>query len=89
LAGGEVATVPLPDIELRDIGKDSGGATVEKVVEQVFPAIYKAITEAVLSSDKLLKEGVKAIEDAAKKAGDEAKEEASKLIDDVKGIFDR
>jgi hypothetical protein len=89
LAGGELVTVPLPDIELRDIGKDSGGATVEKVVNEVFPAIYKAITEAVLSSDKLLKEGVKTLEDAAKKAGEEAKEEASKVAEGLKGIFNR
>jgi len=89
LAGGELVTVPLPDIELRDIGKDSGGATVEKVLQQIFPAIYKSITEAVLSSDKLLKEGAKALEDSARKAGEEAKEEASKVIEGVKGIFDR
>jgi hypothetical protein len=89
LAGGELVTVPLPDIELRDIGKDSDGATVEKVVNKVFPAIYKAITEAVLSSDTLLKESAKALEEGAKKAGEEAKEEASKIVEGVKGIFDR
>jgi len=89
LAGGELVTVPLPDIELRDIGKDSGGATVEKVVNEVFPAIYKAITEAVLSSQELLKKGVEELEGAAKKVGEEVEEEASKLIDGVKGIFDK
>jgi hypothetical protein len=89
LAGGELVTVPLPDIELAGIGKDSGGATVEKVVNEVFPAIYKAITEAVVSSPELLKKGVEELEDAAKKVGEEAEKEASKVIEGVKGIFDR
>ena len=89
LVKGEVLSVPLPDIELTDIGKESGGATVADVVNQVFPAIYKAITDAVLSSQELLKESIEAVEDTAKEMRETAEGEASKLIKGVKGIFDR
>jgi uncharacterized protein involved in outer membrane biogenesis len=89
LVKGQVVTVPLPDIELTDIGKDSGGATVADAVNQVFPAVYKAITDAVLSADELVKESIEAVEDAAKGVRDTAEKEASKIIKDVKGIFDR
>jgi uncharacterized protein involved in outer membrane biogenesis len=89
LVKGEAFSVPLPDIELTDIGKESGGTTVADVVNQVFPAVYKAITDAVLSSEKLIKESVEAVEDAAKGIRDTAEGEASKLIKGVKGVFDR
>lgn len=89
LVKGEAVTVPLPDIELTDIGKDSSGTTLAEAVNQVFPAIYKAITEAVMSSDKLLKESVEALEDTAKGIRETAEEEASKVLEGVKGILDR
>jgi len=89
LVKGEMISAPLPDIELTDIGKESGGATLAEAINQVFPAIYKAITEAVMSSDKLLKESVEALEDTAKGVRETAEGEASKLIKGVKGVFDR
>jgi uncharacterized protein involved in outer membrane biogenesis len=86
---GQSATVPLPDIELRDIGKDSGGATLATVVEELFPAIYKAIIETVASSGEVLEKAAQELEDSARKVRDQAEGEASKMLKDVKGIFDR
>jgi len=89
LVKGQTATVALPDIELKDIGKDSGGATLAGVAEEVFPAVYKAIIEAVASSGEILGKGVKELEDSAKKVQDEAEKGVSGALKDVKGIFDR
>jgi uncharacterized protein involved in outer membrane biogenesis len=40
-------TVPLPKIELRDIGKEKGGASVEEASKQVFDTFYDSMIGAV------------------------------------------
>jgi len=85
----QTATVPLPDIELRDIGKESGGATLATVIEEVFPAIYKAIIETVASSGEVLGKAVKEIEGSVRKVRDESEKGVSGVLKDVKGVFER
>ncbi len=86
----------LPDIHLKDLGKEKGGATPEEVFEKVFAALYQKITSPAVT-DMLNKElkamgtsldalsgGVgKQLE--AIKAGD--KEGAGSVTDKVKGLF--
>src|SRR5437867_702337 len=47
---GKALTITLPDIRLRDIGKESGGVTVQKAVAEVFAAITTSVVQAVASS---------------------------------------
>ena len=86
----------LPDIHLKDLGKEKGGATPEEVFEKVFAALYTKITSPAVT-DMLNKElkamgtnldalggGVgKQLE--AIKAGD--KEGTKSVTDKVKGLF--
>src|SRR5437660_5571958 len=51
---GKALTVRLPDLHLRDIGKESGGVTVQKAVAEIFAAINKSVVQSVASSGKLL-----------------------------------
>lgn len=55
LAGKSVGA-PLPTIHLKDIGKDSGGATPAEVADKVIKAISSGATKAVgtLDLDKLM-----------------------------------
>ena len=83
LQGQDVA-IPLPEIHLRDIGKKSGGATLQEVSALIFSAIDKAIIQAVSKSGKLVEHGLKKIEEHL---GGAAKEGASKILEGVKGIL--
>lgn len=51
LMQGKTLTSPLPEIHLKDIGKESGGASPAEIVEQVIAAITKASGSAAGSVD--------------------------------------
>ncbi len=61
LVGGqsEVTQLPLPDLELRDIGNPSGGTTFSQASAVIFEQIYDAIDKAVMKPGILLPQGVK------------------------------
>ena len=42
-------SVPLPDLHLRDIGKQSGGATAGEAVKQVLAALTQSVTRTIAS----------------------------------------
>jgi len=84
---GQALTIPLPDIHLRDIGKESGGVTVQKAAAEVIVAINKSVVQAVASSGKLLEKGVEAAGEAAKGIGSEAGKTGSKAVEGLKGLF--
>lgn len=75
--GGKKMTLPLPDIKMKDIGKDSGGASPAEVISETFDSITKAVVEAASSvgdaAGKALKDAGGAASDAAKGATDAAK----------------
>lgn len=73
-------SAPLPDIHLKDVGKDSDGATVAQALLAVFAALNKAGVEAVASRARPLEKGVKA-------AADIAGQSASKAVERLKGLF--
>ncbi len=54
--GGKSLGAPLPTIHLKDIGKDSGGASPGEVADKVIKAISNGATKAVgtLNLDKIL-----------------------------------
>jgi len=66
--GGKSLSVPLPDIELRDIGRKSGGATVGEAAKEMFGAITGAATKAVAGAGNLLKGGTEKLDSAGKAA---------------------
>ena len=46
---GPPISVPIPDLHLRDIGKQSGGATAGEVVKQVFGTLTQSVTRTIAS----------------------------------------
>ncbi len=71
--GGKTMTIPLPDIHLTNIGKQSGGATASQVTQQVLSAIGQSATKAATSLPdvaKLAGSAKESVTDAAKGAGE-------------------
>lgn len=97
--GGKTLTTPLPDVHLKDIGKDSGGASpgdiASLVLEEMNSGAGKAVGALNLGAiADSVGEGAKAVaETIGKGVGDGAKavtetlgEGASKATDAVKGV---
>jgi len=81
LMQGKAVTIPLPTIELTDIGKGKEGASVSDVVREVLSAVSDAVTQAVLSSGKVLGKSVELGKDAAMKGLDVAGSAADMGLD--------
>ncbi len=91
LAGGllgEGVTLPLPDIELTDIGKDKGGASPAEAFSQIFGSLADGIGSAVTSGLDLLKDGAEALQEGVEGAGKEVEEGAESLTKGVKSLFE-
>jgi len=80
---GRGVVVPLPEIERRDIGKESGGASVGAVTKQVFGTLTDAIGRAADAAQK----GIGVIGDTLKGLGGAGAKGVSDAVDKVKGIF--
>jgi hypothetical protein len=78
---GSAGAIPIPDIEMKDIGSDSGGASVSEVSAEVINELYIAIVKAAnnVTSDAL-KEG-------AGKGIEKIKEGTGAMIKGVKNLF--
>jgi hypothetical protein len=48
----------LPDFELRDIGKESGGTSFQEASAKIFDGIFSAVIKAVTKSGKLIPKGL-------------------------------
>ena len=66
---GRAIKIPLPRIEMTDIGKEEEGASIKDVITGVFRAITGATASAVKGAGKLLGSGVKAGAGLAADAG--------------------
>jgi hypothetical protein len=67
-------SVPLPDLHLRDIGKQSGGATAGEAVKQVLGALTQSVTRTI----------------ASRNLGgmiDTLKQDPGSAVDTLKGLF--
>lgn len=97
---GKSMTAPLPDIHLKDIGKEKGGASPGEVAERVMTSIGDGASKAVggLGVGKTLDslkqslggvtEGVgKSVGEATKSVGEEIGSGAKKAGDKLKGLF--
>ncbi|MGI5868417.1 MAG: hypothetical protein ACOX9C_03090 [Kiritimatiellia bacterium] len=82
--GGKGAVVPMPSIELHDIGKKSGGATTLEVLSDVLGSIGKgvlgAVKDAAFSVGGAAVDAVGAVGGAALEAVDEAGKAAVRTV---------
>ena len=60
-AAGLAAPIPLPTIELKDIGKEEEGATFASVIGDVVKAIAGTVTSVLTGAGKLVGEGAAAV----------------------------
>ena len=79
---GKSLTVAMPDIHLKDIGKNDNGASPAQVAEQIIDNVKSGVGVAAASLSlgntfdsgvKVLKKGATAVMDKAKNAGDKLK----------------
>ncbi len=96
LPGGQTATVPLPDIHLRDIGKQQNGATPGEVTQAIVDALKIAILKAVISLDlkniansaaKVIEDTAEVVQDAMGEMGQGIEETLQKGTEGVSDIF--
>jgi hypothetical protein len=75
VAMGSAVPIPLPEIHLKDIGKEEGskGASPVEVIRKVFGAITGAVTHAVTGSVGLIGDGAKAVGSGAGKVAGSVK----------------
>jgi len=84
---GKAATLPLPEVHVQDIGKDSGGKSPAEIMSEVFDVVASSITQVVTEAGAVLKEKTKELQKSAKDVGRTAQEGATKMIKGVKGLF--
>ncbi len=83
--GGKTLSVPLPAVHLKDIGKDTGGATPDEVMAAVFSSVSGTVGKAVspLALDKLTgaaETGAAGAKDALEKGAKDAGDTLKKLL---------
>lgn len=94
--GGKKMTLPLPAIQMQDIGKDSGGASPAEVVSEVFGSIKDAVTKAVAAGADIAGDALKgagdmagdAMKNVSGAAGDTMKNVGGAATDAAKGATD-
>jgi uncharacterized protein involved in outer membrane biogenesis len=84
---GKAFEVSLPDIELKDIGSGSNGATLKEVSARVFSAIQAYIGRAVASTGMNLEPEIGTAPKKAKEIGGQAEKGASGAIKNIRGLF--
>jgi hypothetical protein len=96
MVGGKTISAPLPDIHLKDVGKEKGGASPAEVFEKVFAALHEQITSPAMTNmlNKELKElgtSLDAVRGEAKKQleslGTGEKKSMETVTDKVKGLL--
>jgi len=85
---GQTVPVKLPTIEMHDIGKETDGASVAEVANEVFSKVTGSVTEvatgALKQGKELLKQGAGAVTEGAKNAVEGGKEAVNKGAEAVK-----
>lgn len=83
--GGKGITSPLPDIHLKDIGKEKEGASPAEAFKEVFASLYSKITSPSVTDT--LNKGVKALGSGLGTVGESAKEGVGAVTDTFKGLL--
>lgn len=87
-------TVPLPRIELNNIGEDNNQQSIAQVLDLVLTEVVKSIGPAIAGAGDLLKDGGAAALKAAQeggieKVGDAAGDAVNKASEGIKGLFNK
>ena len=80
---GESLSVPLPEILLQDIGKESNGVTPAEVLRLVIVSVTDSVLKVVSDSGVLKR----TLEESTKKLGERVKEKAGKMLGGFKKIL--
>jgi len=65
---GKVIPIPLPPINMQDIGKESGGASPAEIINEVLSAVSKGVINAVSSSGDIAGDTLKGAGGTAREA---------------------
>ena len=84
LLGGKSSTLALPDVHLKDIGKDSAGVTAKELSEQIAQEITKKVLVAVAGS---INELSKQVTDTVKDLSKDPLKNVEKSTKNLKDIF--
>jgi hypothetical protein len=88
---GVGSSVPLPRIELNDIGEDGNKKSMAEVIDQVLSEVLKSIGPAIAGAGNILGEGGKTAllegEDTLEKVGTAAGDAVNKASDSIKNLF--
>jgi uncharacterized protein involved in outer membrane biogenesis len=96
MLGGKTISASLPDIHLRDVGKEKGGASPAEVFEKIFAALHKqitspAVTDVLNKELKALGMSLEAVSGEFRKQldtlGTGDKKSGKTVTDKVKGLF--
>ena len=89
--GGKKLSLPLPPINMKDIGKSSGGASPAEVISEVFNSILSAAKTALAKSGDIAGDALKDVSgaagDAVKSVGGTAGEAADKIKKGIGSLF--
>jgi uncharacterized protein involved in outer membrane biogenesis len=83
--GGNKLELPLPPVQMKNIGRTSGGANPAEVISELFSSISKAVFEVVASSGDVAGKALKGAGDAAESA---LKDPGAAATNAVKGATD-
>lgn len=86
-AGGHYVPVKLGKVELKDIGKESGGVTIADAIKIIFSVIASNVENAVLGAGDLVGTGGKAIGSGAKEVGGTVADGASSAVKSIGGLL--
>lgn len=64
---GTTASLPMPDLHLRDVGRKSGGATAGDVVKQVWGAMLRSVTSLATRAGSAIRDGAKSAVEGVQK----------------------
>lgn len=84
-AAGKGVTIPLPEVNLQNLGVDKGGITADELTLEIMNAVNKKLLEAASQAGGAAVSGAAA---GAEGAVNTVQEEGGKAIDAVKGLFE-
>lgn len=80
ILGGNALPIPLPTVELHDIGKEKGGTSMPEAIAEIFQGMLKGVLDVA-------NKALGSVGDAAGAVTEGASDAAKKLTEGVKGIF--
>lgn len=81
-------TVALPEIEMKDIGKEGQGMKVSDIIEKVFGTISRTIVAAVSSGTPLVQDASRGVENVISKGAKTGGESVKKVFGGIKGVLE-